>query len=167
MTTLKLFIFTLILLPLCLKAQSEIEANGLLFKYKNVGDSLFCFISAPSKGWAMVGFNSENTTEKADLKFFAVKNSTTTYLDCKNIGERNYPSDNKLNGEQNIRLIEGIEKNNSSQFHFAIPLKTNDKNDFRIESDVPFYLILAYSVSDDFQHHSIMRKHFRIVIPSK
>jgi len=162
MTTFRLILF--LILPFQLLGQSEVEAGGMHFRYEVKDDSLICFISSPSLGWAMIGLNSKNTTEYADFKFFAVKDHKVIISDNKNIGERNYPKDTDLKGQQNIKLLEGKEVAGSSQFYFSIPLKSKDKNDYQIEFDIPFYLILAYSESDDFEHHSRVREHYMITL---
>ena len=140
-------------------SQNEININKLHFKYEIQKDSIYCFLSAPTKGWVMLGFNDTKSISNADLKFFAVVNHNTIIADHKNIGARNYRNDTLLKGRNDIHLIKGIETKEETQVHFIIPLKSKDPNDFQHEISKPFWLILAYSTKDDFMHHSIFRKH--------
>jgi len=157
MKSIKLLFF--ILLSIQVYAQKEVKINGMLFQYEIKEDSLYGFLSAPTMGWLMIGFNDKNTTSGADFKFFAVIDQTNVASDRKNIEGRNYPSDMKLGGKNNIKLIEGEENQNGTEISFVLPLQTGDTNDFQHEMGKPFWLILAYSAEDDFNHHSRMRKH--------
>ena len=151
--------FFLIYCSLNSLCQNEIKAASMVFRYELFEDSIYCFLSAPTKGWIMVGFNSINSTENADFKFFSVRKGKCLAEDRINIGGRNYPLDDFNNGQQNINVNYGKEKNNTTLVSFNLPLRTRDHNDFQHQFDKPFYLILSYSQEDDFQHHSIFRKH--------
>ncbi|MBL4710633.1 MAG: hypothetical protein JKY48_19580 [Flavobacteriales bacterium] len=142
-----------------LPAQREINVGEMNFQYEIIQDSIYVFLNAPTKGWIMLGFNSNATINGADLKFFKVENNIPLTSDRKNTGGRNYPSDTELGGENNIRIIQGIETIYGTSFYFILPLQTGDQNDFQFEEKEAFWLILAYSEEDDFQHHSRMRKH--------
>lgn len=159
MKNLILTLFTF--LSLTITAQVELKQGEMIFRYEIIKDSIFCFLSAPTNGWIMVGFNSDNSTQLADFKFFAIKNRKIIAEDRKNIGGRNYPTDESLDGENNLRVYSGIEVNGITQISFAIPLISNDPNDYQFNLNQQFYLILAYSREDDFEHHSIYRKHIK------
>lgn len=146
-----------------IKAQKEIEANQMILRYEIIGDSIYGFISAPTTGWILIGFNDQNTVNKADLKFFSVVNGKAMVSDHKNLGFRDYPADSTLGGANEIRIIYHSERENQTGFLFALPLRTDDSNDFQHTVDQSFWLILAYSEEDDFKHHSMMRKHLPFI----
>lgn len=159
-TTIYCFVFIFFyLISYKVYSQREVKTGQLLFTYEIVGDSLHCFLSAPTQGWLLVGFNTENSTQQADFKFFAITETGLNYADYKNTDRRNYVPDTSLQGENNIRIHYYKENKTGSSVLFSIPLKTMDSNDFQHDIHKKFWLILAYSVADDFQHHSIHRKH--------
>ena len=128
-----------------------IENNSILIKIK-----------APTKGWLAVGFNDKNEIVGSDLKMFRVKNDQ---LDCEDqfvIGIQSHPNDEGLQGKKNIKLLKGQETNEGTSVIFKIPMTSNDLFDFSHEIDQNFWLILVYSASDDFSHHSVIREHFQI-----
>jgi len=131
----------------------------MVFRYEIADDSIECFLSAPTTGWLMLGFNNLNSTSSADFKFFHILSGVGYSSDRINIGGRNYPEDTSLRGENNITLRFSRETKSQSMVSFSIPLTTNDSNDFQHNLNQPFWLILAYSSEDDFLHHSRMRKH--------
>lgn len=155
----KTFLLSILLLPLFSFAQHEVLVGELLLRYEVIEDSVFCFMTAPTRGWIMMGFNHKNSLSGADFKFFSVENGQAIYSDQKNIGGRKYLPDQKLNGSNNITLHSAIEKKNRTSISFSIPLKSNDPNDYQHDTKTTFWLILAYSAEDDFKHHSLFRKH--------
>ncbi len=140
-----------------LNAQTEISSGGMLFRYEIIEDSIYCFLSTPEKGWGLIGFNRTNTLNGADLKFFSVQNSQPLFGDFKNKSGRDYNDKEPQNG----RIIKGLENEAGCQFVFVLPLNSNDPNDFQFNHKEEFFLILAYSTSDDYQHHSAYRKQFK------
>ena len=165
MKVLLLLGITLTSLPLI--AQKELAVNGMNLRYEVIQDSIYAFLSAPTKGWMMIGFNSKNSVEDADFKFFNIESNVMNTSDRVNIGGRNYPPDEDLRGVNNIRVVSGQENSSGTAIHFVIPLKTKDRNDFQHYLNQSFWLILAYSEEDDFQHHSRMRKHLPFLWESK
>ncbi len=153
------FIALALLIPFFSTAQQELQVESMTFKYSCYEDSIFCFVTAPTKGWIMVGFNDKNSLIGADFKFFSVHEGKAINSDQKNKGGRNYFPDNELEGSNDIHLLYGTETKEKTSISFSIPLRNNDHNDYQHKTKAPFWLILAYSVDDDFQHHSIFRKH--------
>lgn len=148
-----------LLLSLQSYAQQEVNIGGMNFRYEIIHDSIYGFLSAPTRGWIMIGFNSKNSVEGADFKFFRMVNGTVEVSDRKNIGNRTYPSDVTLGGKNNVRVLKGAETVNRTSIYFVFPFQTKDVNDFQHRLNESFWLILAYSQDDDFLHHSRMRKH--------
>lgn len=145
-----------------INAQNNIQAGKMSFWSSIEKDSVLIKIKAPTKGWLAVGFNSQNQIVGSDLKMFCVKNNQIEAEDQFVKGVQSHPEDKHLEGMNNIRLIKGTEAFGETSIAFKIPLISNDPVDFQHSLDQEFWLILAYSVEDDFTHHSIMRKHFQI-----
>ncbi|KAA3602849.1 MAG: hypothetical protein DWQ06_06670 [Calditrichaeota bacterium] len=134
------------------------------FSAKIVQDSILVLIKAPTKGWLAVGLNSENSIVGSDLKMFRVVSGKVEFEDQFTTGFGIHPQDSELGGTSNVKIISGSENEKFTEILFQIPMVSKDKFDFKIEPNKKFWLILAYSTEDDFQHHSIMRKHKEIEI---
>ena len=159
-----LIVFCVLLLFPFLKinAQNEIQSDEMSFWSTIENDSILIKIKAPTKGWLAVGFNDKNEIVGSDLKMFRVKNNRLEAEDQFVKGFQNHPSDSEVGGIQNIKLLSGEETSEATNLVFKIPLNSNDPFDYLHQPGESFWLILAYSVSDDFDHHSIMRKHSQI-----
>lgn len=147
-----------------LYGQQVSEASGIIFTYKVEGEYLDCSLKAPTTGWIGVGFNQKNTIVGSDLLLFNVVQGKVSCTDLFIQGIGN-PVEDALNGGGNtISLLDGREEGSTTQVHFSIPLNSGDVNDFVHKIGQEAWLILAYSVADDFSHHSRVRKHIPFVI---
>ena len=149
----------LVLLPLSLQAQKGVTLGNMNMTYQIVGDEIQIQLKAPTTGWLGIGFNSTNSIVKSDLYLLRVRNGSLEGIDMYVAGAGNPKNDTLLGGSNNLKLINGIEDNNSTELTFRLPLPSNDKYDYTHSLSREFWLILAYSQSDDYNHHSTMRKH--------
>jgi DOMON domain len=151
-----------LLIFLKLNAQTNIQAGKMIFESIVEDNSILIKIKVPTKGWLAVGFNTKNGIVGSDLKMFSVKNGVLESEDQFVKGVQNHPTDVSLGGMNNIKLLEGMENEDGTSITFKIPLCSDDRFDFSHSLNQNLWLILAYSVEDDFGHHSIMRQHFQI-----
>ncbi|WP_422079443.1 DOMON domain-containing protein [Ulvibacterium sp.] len=142
-----------------LHGQRTTTVSGISFTYTITGTNLECTLTAPTHGWVGVGFNEKNSIVGSDLLLFHVVDGKTASTDMYVKGFGNPVRDSRLGGRNSIHILEGKEKNHSTTIHFSVPLNSGDPNDFIHEVGKEFWLILAYSVEDDFGHHSRVRKH--------
>lgn len=142
-----------------LYGQRTTTVSGISFTYTLTGTNLECTLTAPTHGWVGVGFNRKNTIVGSDLLLFHVVDGKTTSTDMyvKRLG--NPVKDSLLGGRNSISVLDGTEGKHGTTIRFSIPLNSGDPNDFVHEIGKEFWLILAYSVDDDFSHHSRVRKH--------
>ncbi len=130
------------------------------FEYVVENDSVWVEIKALTYGWLAVGFNDKNEIVGSDLKMFCVKDGHLEAEDQFVRGFQLHPADSKIGGTNNIRRLKGWESEEGTRITFKIPLVSKDEYDYSHQLGANFWLILAYSIDDDFEHHSIMRKHF-------
>ncbi len=140
-------------------AQQAIEVSQMSFTYTIEQDSLHGTLKAPTKGWVGVGFNSKNDIVGSDLLLFRVVSGKVEGLDMYVKSFGNPLQDSENGGRNSVKLKEGSESEKSTQISFSIPLNSKDPNDFVHIPGQKSWLILAYSVEDDFGHHSRVRKH--------
>ena len=158
-----LLLLSLPLLVQCFNPPSgNIRLGDMDCQYEIVGTDLIISLSAPTNGWLAIGFNDENNIVGSDLIMMCVKFGKVQFEDQYVKGTGDNPLDTSLGGQSNIEILAFSEANGQTNISLKRPLVTKDKFDFKHQTDKDFWLILAYSVSDDFDHHSIMRKHAKI-----
>ena len=141
------------------EAQNTTAAGGNSFNYTIQGDSLACTLEAKTNGWIGVGFNDKNSIVNSDLLLFNIIDGIAFSTDLYVKGVGNPQKDSVLGGANTIRKLNGIEKDGITNVKFTIPLRSGDPFDFEHRFNAPYWLILAYSVEDDFSHHSRVRNH--------
>ncbi len=146
-----------------LQAQQK-TVSGIDFECKIQETEVLITVKAPTTGWVGVGFNSQNSIVGSDLRLFHIIDgkSEATDLYVKAAGDPR--KDNTLGGTYDMTILKAQETKKSTLIQFSIPLDSNDPYDFKHEPGKAFWLILAYSVSDDFEHHSRVRKHIPFTI---
>lgn len=150
------------LIPLRHWAQGNtIEVQGMNMSYVIQQDSILITLKASTPGWLGIGFNDQNNIVGSDLLLFHVLDQQVEGVDLYVEGFGNPKKDTELSGMNSLRLINGFEKNGETQVTFIIALQSADPLDFQHELNKEFWLILAYSNHDEFDHHSRMRKHLK------
>ncbi|MEM1259640.1 MAG: DOMON domain-containing protein [Bacteroidota bacterium] len=147
-----------------LHGQQTAKTSGITFTYEVVGDSLICKLDAPTNGWLGVGFNTKNSIVGSDLLLFNIVDGKASCTDLFVKGAGNPVKDIDNGGKNTITLLSSAERSSYSTITFSIPMDSGDSNDFIHEMEKEAWLILAYSVDDDFEHHSRVRKHIPFTI---
>lgn len=137
----------------------ELKVGPMTLRYEVQQDSLWLQLKAPTKGWIAIGFNDRNDIVGSDLLMFSVRNGLVFYEDQFVKAAQQHPADWELGEGSSIQMIEGTETEGWTSATFKIPLYANEPYDFNHQPGKDFWLIMAYSLHDDFDHHSIMRKH--------
>ena len=143
-------------------AQGPIQAGQMVFDYEIQKDSIQIELRAPTRGWIGVGFNDKNAIVGSDLLLFSVREGKAIAADQYVRGPGDHPDDNVLGGRCDIHVLDGQEVKGWTIVRFKIPLNSGDQFDFQHQPEKASWLILAYSREDDFDHHSMMRKHLRL-----
>ncbi|MCB0641506.1 MAG: hypothetical protein KDC44_07690 [Phaeodactylibacter sp.] len=138
-----------------LAGQHLITQNGVTLYYELQPDSIEIELFAPTQGWLAIGFNREDAIVGADLLQFAVTSEGLRAEDQFVRKPQVHPRDT----EQNLRILSFREDQQGTMVRFKIPMRSGDPQDFEHQTHAPFFLILAYSAADDFQHHSRFRSH--------
>jgi len=150
-----------ITVPVNTAADNPLTVDGITLQYYLYPDSIEIQLSAPTKGWVAVGFHSENQLVGSDLLMFSVQHGQIVYQDQYIRNWNDHPQDSILGGRNNISIIGYLEDEGSTSVKFKIPINSGDAYDKAHQFDQDFWLLLAYSVEDDFGHHSITRKQIR------
>lgn len=142
----------------------SIEVGGMAIHWQYREDLLLIEASAPDNGWLALGFNTTDNIVGAYLIMAGV-NEGKPYLEehfVTGFGEHHPLS--KLGGQETAVLIEATESAGLTRVRFSLPVSKKDKFRCDLPPGTALFMICAYSMSDDLQHHSRMRKHLRVVL---
>ncbi len=136
---------------------NTLEKNGMRFEWKIEGKHLRCKVEAPTTGWVAVGFNTQEMLKGTNLIMASVEQDFYRVDDRYIVAPGNHQSMETLGMNDQIFDRYGEEHSGKTFIHFAIPLKADDAYHLNLVIGQQYHLLMAYSLEDDFQHHSIMR----------
>jgi hypothetical protein len=137
-------------------------ANGMTFQWRFDKDHLQCKAVAPTNGWVAIGFNTKNELSGTNLIMGAVEQDSVTIDDRFIIKPGDHKRITDLGGSEALVHRSGKEEDSATTIFFSIPLSVNDKFHHDLYEGKEYYLLMAFSQEDDFQHHSIMRTTIKI-----
>jgi hypothetical protein len=136
--------------------------NGMTFQWSFSKDNLHCKAIAPNKGWVAIGFNTVDGLSGTNLIMGAVEQDFVTIDDRFIVKPGTHKSITELGGSEALTLRAGEEVGDNTTISFTIPLSVNDKFHHDLQEGKEYYVLMAFSQEDDFQHHSIMRTTIKI-----
>lgn len=145
------------------QAQLSVTLSEITWTCTPIGDDLVMELQAPTTGWVGVGFNQENSILQSDLLLFNIVDGQATGTDLYVKGFGNPQADKALGGDRNVEILSFREEDNHTYIQFRRPLKAADAYDFQLQAGEAFWLILAYSTHDEFEHHSRVRQHQQVL----
>lgn len=144
------------------KSFKSTTVNGMTFQWAFDKDHLHCKATAPTKGWVAIGFNTQDELSGTNLIMGAVEQDFVTIDDRFIVGPGNHKSIAELGGSEALTLRAGDESSSSTTISFSIHQSVNDQFHHNLVEGKEYYVLLAFSQEDDFQHHSIMRTTIKI-----
>lgn len=139
--------------------QNVIQKNGMEVAWRIEAQTLRVRVSAPTKGWVLVGFNTKPGLDGAKLIFLRVRAQAEGEVHRTDF---RYPAPyhklrTSIGGSNYLRAIEGAQTEARTTVSAELPLDSGEALDIALKPGRKYHWILAYSTSDDFDHHSIMR----------
>lgn len=120
-------------------------------------------LEAETDGWMVVGFNDEDTIVGADLKFVRVVDGVPELHDHHVVDV----GDHRPDGARVEGVIVGHQTwEGRTRVALRLPLAPVDPLDAQLSVGSDVWMILAWSVSSDLNHHSRVRRHRKIRIAS-
>lgn len=107
-------------------------------------------LMAPTAGWVAVGFAPSNIMKDANLILGYVKSDTVYISDEFGVALTSHSPDTKLGGTDDIRESSGMETEDLTEIHFAIPLNSGDRYDKLLEPGKTYKVIFAMGTGDNF-----------------
>ncbi|MEO1254885.1 MAG: DOMON domain-containing protein [Bacteroidota bacterium] len=139
----------------------SLDAEGFHLEWDHENDQVNISLSAPSKGWVAIGFTEGNSIVDTNLIQGCVMNGKVMIQDQFVTGFGEHPPVEALAVPSRIFNLSGEEKHGTTTISFSIYSNTLDKLHYDLTEGKEINIWLAYSVSDDFDHHSrkrIMKK---------
>lgn len=158
---LALFGFSVVLQKPTDQLEKTVRKNSMSVSWSHKADRIFFELEAPTSGWLTIGFNETNELTGTYLIMTRVYSTIPEVIEHHVISPGNYRPIQNIDIDQ-IADVGGEETQNHSSIRFS--LKADNSNNFRkrLTKGKYIYMTLAYSISDDFQHHSVMRTNVQV-----
>ena len=132
-------------------------ANRMAVRWEVKGDKISFELSAPEHGWVAIGFNDGKELKGTHLIMATVKDGKAIALDYYIHAPGKYQPITELGGKGIVRDVDGDEGFSGTQIRFTLPLNHDAQYYLPLQEGKEYHLLMAYSMEDDFDHHSIMR----------
>ncbi len=149
----------------------KVEKNDMIVEWRIDQNKVWFRMAAKTQGWLALGFNTEDELKGSSLIMAAsVKGSAGKEANEKI--EEHYiiqPGNHKNVADLNKKTIlsdtkVSVEDAMYTMARFALPLNHTWDDRIALVEGKKYYFILAYSVSDDFDHHSSMRTTVQVTL---
>ncbi len=141
-----------------------IAKNRMTVNYTHHGDMISFDLSAPTTGWIAIGFNEHRGIVGSHLIMCRIVDGKPEVVEHYTISAGKYKPIIDLGGKSAISNIKGEQDNGTTNVSFDIVTSTIDQYHKDLSEGKEYYIMLAYSLSDDFQHHSIMRTNIKSIL---
>lgn len=141
-----------------------VEKNGVVITWYHQNDRIHFEMCAPTRGWVTVGFNESDGVAGAYLLMGRIVAGRAEVVEHYTRAAGDYRPITALGGQPLVDEINGKESAQKTRIQFSIPthaLTTYRKN---LSPGKSYFMILAFSREDDFQHHSMMRTSVKVTL---
>ena len=145
-------------------SMKEVRKNNMRVSWKLEKEYIQFEMEAPTNGWVAIGFNETTSLACTYLLMGRIRNGKTEVVEHYTEKPGNYKPIADLGIPNQVISISGHEKGNLTKLKFSIPISKSSKYHKHLSTETKWTLLLAYSVDDDFQHHSIMRTSMEIIL---
>lgn len=140
-----------------LNNRKEITNNAMKVRWKIEQGFIYFELEAPTNGWIAIGFNESASLAGTYLLMGRIRNGKAEVVEHYTDKPGSYKPIVDYGVTSQTLSISGDEKADITRLKFAIPTAKSSKYHKQLSPDTKWSLLMAYSVDDDFQHHSIMR----------
>ncbi len=144
--------------------EKSVSKSNMTVSWFYLDERVYFKVIAPTKGWVTIGFNTTDDISGAHLIMGHVVNGQPNVVEHYTLSPGNYKSLERLGAGSQVQHISGWEKSNETTIVFSLPIKAVSKYRKDLNQGSEHTMILAYSLHDDFQHHSIMRTSEKIIL---
>lgn len=142
----------------------QIIRNNMTVKWKIEAEVIHFEMEAPTDGWVAIGFNQTSSLTGTYLLMGRVKNGVAEVVEHYTAKPGSYQPIIQYGVPSQTTHISGTEAEKMTRLKFVIPMAAASKYHKNLLPGTPWTLLMAYSLDDDFQHHSIMRTSLDITL---
>lgn len=135
----------------------EISKNNMTVKWEIEQGLIYFEMEATTEGWVAVGFSECSSLTGTYLLMGRVKDGKPEVVEHHTSKPGSYKPIVQYGIASQITNISGTETGNFTRLKFSIPIKATSKYHKELLTGSKWTLLMAYSLDDEFQHHSIMR----------
>lgn len=143
---------------------NQIEKNGMKICWKVEREEVHFKVFAPTQGWVAIGLNEQNKLVGSNLIMGAVDGDKVAVSDRYIVGFGDHRAVEKLDGISHLSNMDGIENSFGTTIEFSIKRQALDAYHYDLKTGKSLHLLIAYSIADEFEHHSRMRTSVSIVL---
>lgn len=129
--------------------EHEVKDKKMSFAWTVDGDNLAVKLVAETEGWVGIGFNPVEKMAGANFILGYVKKGKAKIVDEFGVEENKHKSDTKLDGVNDVVLLNGTEVDGVTTLEFTMPLESGDKNDTKIDVNGDTTVLLGYGAGRD------------------
>lgn len=145
-------------------SSKSVTIDGMQADWYFQEDHVVFEVLAPTEGWVVLGFNQRDDIIDANLIMGAVIDDKLVIEDQYVVGFGENPPVQEIGGQVAIFDYTGYEQQGHTTIKFSIPQQAIDQLHYDLGPQQEIYLILAYSQEDDFNHHSLIRRHVKVTL---
>jgi len=138
------------------------KIGEMTFRWKHEGRRLKGEISAPTLGWLAVGFNDRATLKGTRFVIAAVDEAGKLRIDERIAIVPDHTTVAELGGLTGLGDLSGRREGTRTVIGFSLPHTTGDRFPVDLRPHATTHLMLAWSQSADFDHHSTWRRHVSV-----
>lgn len=147
----------LLIISCVARSNKKISKNGMQVSWKFSNSQIHFQMEAPTTGWLAIGFNTQENMTGTYLLMGKVENNQVTLVEHYTSSPGNYKPLTAYNVTTSVASIKGMESIHKTNVKFSLPIHPKNKYARELGEGNSYIMTLAFSQSDDFQHHSIMR----------
>ena len=152
----------LLMFPVPMVRAASLEIEGMQVAWEHRDGGIEFILEAPTQGWVAIGFNEVNSIVGADLIMAGIRDGQTRaeHLFVEDFGAPRPVRD--LGRASKVRSVRAQLQGESIAVALLLDQLVNAELSRDLHSGREIYLIVAYSISPDFDHHSRMRRHLAV-----
>ncbi|MEO1448288.1 MAG: DOMON domain-containing protein [Bacteroidota bacterium] len=135
-----------------------IELGGMTALITAQGTNWHIRLEAPTKGWVGIGFNTKASMTGTHLLLGRIKSQPAEMNEYHVYGPGDPRLVQEIGAAATVQQLAGQESGSTTTLEFTLPMKAADRWHHDLSEGKKLYIWLAYSVSDDWSHHSRMRQ---------
>ena len=142
--------------------QKQVTRNEMTVKWHFDDGYIYFELVSPEKGWVAIGFNESDALKDTYLLMGSISPVGTTVKEYHVFRPGDYQSFESIREPESVDKIHGTENENGTKIAFRLPQTSFFQYAKQLEPENELFLTMAYSLEDNFDHHSIMRTSVKI-----